>query len=92
MKICERVVQSQIVDYFNEHLLFTDAQHGYRRDRSTETALTVITDKLYRAMDNGEVSVLVMGVTLYTFEVPLGTPMKKVGTSGTPMLEALLKA
>ena len=32
-----------------------------------------------------------MGVTLYTFEVPLGTPMKKVGTSGTPMLEALLK-
>ena len=31
-----------------------------------------------------------MGVTLYTFEVPLGTPMKKVGTSGTPMLEALL--
>ena len=60
MKICERVVQSQIVDYFNEHLLFTDAQHGYRRDRSTETALTVITDKLYRAMDNGEVSVLVL--------------------------------
>ena len=32
-----------------------------------------------------------MGVTLYTFEVPLGTPMKKFGTSGTPMLEALLK-
>ena len=32
-----------------------------------------------------------MGVTLYAFEVPLGTPMKKVGTSGTPMLEALLK-
>ena len=31
-----------------------------------------------------------MGVTLYIFEVPLGTPMKKVGTSGTPMLEALL--
>ena len=35
--------------------------------------------------------VVCMGVTLYTFEVPLGTPMKKVGTSGTPMLEALLK-
>ena len=60
MKICERVVQLQVVEYFNEHHLFTDAQHGYRRDRSTETALSVITDKVYRAMDRGEISILVL--------------------------------
>ena len=46
---------------------------------------------LYRDPDRDRSTGLVMGVTLYTFEVPLGTPMKKVGTSGTPMLEALLK-
>ena len=60
MKICERVVQGQLVEYFNDHHLFTDAQHGYRRNRSTETALSVITDKVYRAMDSGEISILVL--------------------------------
>ena len=51
MKIVERVVQRQVTAYFNDNQLFTDAQHGYRRGRSTETALAVITDKVYRAMD-----------------------------------------
>ena len=60
MKVVERVVQCQVTEYLNQHQLFTDAQHGYRRGRSTETALTVITDKVYRAMDNGEVSILVL--------------------------------
>ncbi|XP_043200922.1 uncharacterized protein LOC122369881 [Amphibalanus amphitrite] len=59
MKVCERVVQGQLAEYFNDHHLFTDAQHGYRRNRSTETALSVITDKVYRAMDSGEISILV---------------------------------
>ena len=60
MKIVERVVQCQVTEYFEEHELFTDAQHGYRRGRSTETALTVITDSVYRAMDSGEISILVL--------------------------------
>ena len=60
MKIVERVVQRQLTEYFDEHQLFTDAQHGYRCSRSTETALSVITDSVYRAMDNGDVSILVL--------------------------------
>ena len=60
MKIVERVVQRQVTAYFNDNQLFTDAQHGYRRGRSTETALAVITDKVYRAMDRGEISILVL--------------------------------
>ena len=60
MKIVERIVQSQVTEYFNDHHLFTDAQHGYRRNRSTETALAVITDKVFKAMDSGEISILVL--------------------------------
>ena len=60
MKIVERIVQCQVTEYFDEHELFTDVQHGYRRGRSTETALTVITDSVYRAMDSGEISILVL--------------------------------
>ena len=60
MKVVERVVQSQVTEYFNDHHLFTDAQHGYRRGRSTESALAVITDKVYNAMDCGEISILVL--------------------------------
>ena len=60
MNFFERVVQCQVTEYFDEHQLFTDAQHGYRRSRSTETALAVITDSVYRAMDSGEVSICVL--------------------------------
>ena len=36
------------------------AQHGYRKLHSTETALNVITDRVLDAMDNGEISILVL--------------------------------
>ena len=52
---------------------------------------TIRDNCIYYASNIAEPRGTNMGVTLYTFEVPLGTPMKKVGTSGTPMLEALLK-
>ena len=40
--------------------LLSGSQHGYRSGYSTETALTVISDHVLRAMDAGEVSVLVL--------------------------------
>ena len=60
MKIVERLVQTQLVTYLEDCHLLSDAHHGYRRRHSTETALHVVTDKVLRAMDNGEVSILVL--------------------------------
>ena len=37
-----------------------DAQHGYRKQRSTEAALHVITDQALQAMDSGNVCILVL--------------------------------
>ena len=36
------------------------AQHGYKRNHSTETALSVVTDSIYKAMDEGKISILVL--------------------------------
>ena len=60
MKIVERVVQAQLIAYLEDNCLLSDCQHGYRKYRSTETALHVITDLALNAMDNGEISILVL--------------------------------
>ena len=60
MKVIERIVQQQLVQYFRENCLFTPHQHGYRKAHSTETALSVVTERIYRGMDQGCVSILVL--------------------------------
>ena len=47
-KVIERLVHRQISEYFNRNHLFSNSRHGYRNHHSTETALTVITDRVYR--------------------------------------------
>ena len=60
MKVVERVVQTQLVSYLESHHLIAPAQHGYRTNHSTETALNVITDRVLHAMDNGEIWILIL--------------------------------
>ena len=60
MKLVERVVQKQLTDYLEDNSLISDAQHGYRKYHSTETALHVITDQALHAMDNGDICILVL--------------------------------
>ena len=59
-KIVERIVHNQLSSYFTDACLLSSAQHGYRRNHSTETALTVVTDSIYKAMDEGKISILVL--------------------------------
>lgn len=58
-KLAERIVQRQLTEYLEQNYLFSDAQHGYRKHFSTETALHVITDSVLHAMDNGEISIMI---------------------------------
>ena len=59
MKIVEKVVQTQLINYLETHELLTPAQNGYRKKHSTETALHVVTDQALQAMDSGHISLLV---------------------------------
>ena len=55
-KVLEKVVYLQIYDYFHQNKLFHPNLHGYRQNRSTQTALLQMYDKWVRAASAGQVS------------------------------------
>ncbi len=54
-KIFERVVHTQLTNYFEDNDLFTKSQYGYRRGHSTELASLELTDRLYKHLGNDQV-------------------------------------
>ena len=59
-KVLEKIVATQLVSYLEANKLLSNNQHGFRPKLSTETALTVITDKIYNNMDNKRISLLTL--------------------------------
>ena len=59
-KILEKVVYEQIYGYFTSNKLFHANLHGYRQNRSTQTALLQMYDRWVRAASNGQVSGVVL--------------------------------
>jgi retron-type reverse transcriptase len=55
-KIIERSVHFQFYDYLQENKLLSIRQFGFRRNRSTSSALLQFTDELLMNMDRGKVS------------------------------------
>ena len=54
-KILEKIVASQLSHYLETNKLLSNTQHGFRPRLSTETALTVVTDKIYDNMDSKKI-------------------------------------
>nr|CAH7738136.1 unnamed protein product [Callosobruchus chinensis] len=59
-KLLEMVIESQITTYLNEYNLLPDHQSGFRAGFSCETALLNITDDIFRAVDQGQTTILVL--------------------------------
>ena len=59
-KVIEKVVYQQIYAYFNNNKLFHSNLQGYRRNRSTQTALIQMHDRWVKAANNGKVSGVVL--------------------------------
>ena len=59
-KILEKIIANQLTNYLEDKKLLSNSQHGFRRHLSTETALTVITDKIYKNMDQKKISLLTL--------------------------------
>lgn len=53
-KVMEKIIHTQICNYFQNNNLMTMFQHAYRKAHSTCTALTQMTDGWLRSMDNSE--------------------------------------
>lgn len=52
-KIVEKVIVGQISKYLEKHNIISNCQHGFRRGRSTITALTVFTDYVNNELEKG---------------------------------------
>lgn len=59
-KLLEKIVANQLSAYLENNGLLSNSQHGFRPKLSTETALTVMTDKIYNNMDKKRISLLTL--------------------------------
>ena len=59
-KVLEKVMYQEIYSYFERNNLFHPSLHGYRKDRSTMSALISMYDKWVKAASMGQVSGVVM--------------------------------
>ena len=59
-KVLEKIVYKQIYGYFDSNKLFHPNLHGYRQNRSTQTALLQMYDRWIRAASDGQVSGVVL--------------------------------
>ena len=57
-KVFERIVNRQLIGYFNEFHLFPDAQSAYRRCHSTETPVLKVFSDIVDAIANGKIALL----------------------------------
>ena len=59
-KILEKIVAKQIKKFLSVNNFFDKFQSAYREQHSTTTALLDITDNIYKALDNSEITILVL--------------------------------
>ena len=59
-KILEKIVAKQMKKFLTQNKFFDTFQSAYREQHSTTTALVDITDNIYRALDNSEITILVL--------------------------------
>lgn len=50
-KVFERVVHTQLFQYFSDNNLFYNHQYGFRKDYSTETAVLELVDRIHADLD-----------------------------------------
>ena len=59
-KLMEHIVADQIISHLNQHNLMEEKQSAYRKFHSTETALLKVKTDIIKAMDNQEITCLIL--------------------------------
>ena len=58
-KIFERAIYNRLLSYLEKHKVLSNSQFGFRKNHSTEYALTLFYEKISSAFDNKEISVCI---------------------------------
>jgi hypothetical protein len=56
-KILEKVVSIKLINFLEKHNMFIESQHGFRKGKSTSTALVNFLEDVYKTLDNKEACV-----------------------------------
>ena len=59
-KILEKVISTQLMEYLENNNLLNESQYAYRINSSTEQALVNITEQIYKYIDKGKITLLVL--------------------------------
>ncbi len=59
-KVLEKIAADQFTHFLESKKFLSNSQHGFRPKLSTETAVIVITDKIFNNMDSKEISILTL--------------------------------
>ena len=59
-KVLEKIVSVQVLKYLKNHELMDPLQSGFKESHSTLSALLKVTNDIFDALDNSEVSILVL--------------------------------
>jgi hypothetical protein len=60
LKLLERLVTGQLVDYLNSHNILPENQSAYRANRFTETAIVKVLSDILTAIDHGDIAALAL--------------------------------
>ena len=56
----EKVISTQLTKYLENNNLLNESQYAYRNNSSTEQALVNVTEQIYKSIDKGKISLLVL--------------------------------
>ena len=59
-KILEKVISTQLTEYLENNNLLNESQYAYRNNSSTEQALVNVMEQIYKSIDKGKISLLVL--------------------------------
>ena len=59
-KILEKVISTQLTEYLENNNLLNESQYAYSNNSSTEQALVNVTEQIYKSIDKGKISLLVL--------------------------------
>ena len=55
-RVLVKLILKRVITYMDEHFILADCQHAFKKNNSTETALSEVTNQIWKGMDKQQVA------------------------------------